>query len=81
MKTKLTTKRNDGRGYEWDILIQGYDIFETEETLVSWLNAAGCRTYLNKKGEVVAFCGPSKITAFMHKAEKLYNELFQLIKK
>ena len=74
MKTKLTTKRNDRRGHEWAPLISGYECFETEDTLVSFLNEAGCKTYLNKKGEVIACIKSSEITDFMHKAEELYNE-------
>ena len=74
MKIKLTTKRNDCRGHNWSNLISGYDVFENEDTLVSFLNNAGCKTYQNKKGEVVACCKSSEITDFMHKAEKLYNE-------
>ena len=74
MKTKLTTKRNDGMGYEWSNLISGYDVFETEDTLVSYLNEAGCKTYQNQKGEVVACCKSCKINHFMNIAEKLYNK-------
>lgn len=74
MKTKLTTKRNDKLGFEWSNLISGYDVFESEDILVSYLNAAGCNTYFNKKGEVIACCKSSEITDFMHKAEDLYNE-------
>lgn len=72
MKTKLTIKRNDGMGYEWSNLISGYDVFECEDTLVQFLNKAGCKTYLNKNGEVVACCSADNIRNFMHKAEKLY---------
>lgn len=75
MKTKLTTKRYDGRGYEWSNLISGYDIFETEDTLVSFLNEAGCKTYLNKYGEVIACCKAENVTGYMKKAERLYNKI------
>lgn len=74
MKTKLTTKRNDGIGYEWSNLISGYDVFESEDILISFLNEVGCKTYQNKKGEVITCCKASKITDFMHKAEELYNK-------
>ena len=74
MKIKLTTKRNDGLGQEWSNLITGYDCFESEETLVSFLNEAGCKTHLNKKGEVIASCKAENVTDFMKKAEELYNE-------
>jgi hypothetical protein len=74
MRTKLTTKRNDGRGHEWNILISGYDCFESEDALVSFLNEAGCKTYLNARQEVIACCKAKEITDFMHKAEELYNE-------
>ena len=70
MKLKLTTKTPNG--CEWGYYVQGYDCFETEETLISFLNKAGCKTYQNKKGEVVACCGNSNIAMFLHKAEKLY---------
>lgn len=74
MKTKLTTKRNDGIGYEWSNLICGYDCFESEDSLVSFLNCAGCKTYFNKKGEVIICCKHDKVITFMHKAEELYNK-------
>lgn len=74
MKTKLTTKRSDGRGYEWSILISGHDAFETEDTLVSYLNEAGCKTYFNKRNEVIACCSSKNVTRYINKAEMLYNK-------
>lgn len=72
MKTKLTKRVENG--FEWSIMISGYDVFECEDTLVSFLNEAGCKTYLNKKGEVIACCATDNVVNFMHKAEKLYNK-------
>ncbi len=74
MKTKLSQKRPDGSGHEWNSVLCGYDVFTSSDTVVDYLNAACCKTYLNKAGEIIACCKLEQVPVFLNKAEKLYIE-------